>query len=312
MISFSTNVKIELSSIDGTDTENIAELSAFIRNNYKNDLKIELVTENSKIARRLYTLFKNIYNVSCEINDKNNSFNRNRLYVVTLNEKVIEILRDLSIIDSNNNYLDNVEDYIVDSEDEKRAYLKGVFLATGSINDPKTSRYHLEFFIDKYEEALFINNLLNEFYLNSKIIQKDKKYMIYVKEAEKIGDFLRIINASQAVLYYEDIRIYRDHKNMTNRLNNMEQANIEKTIAMCNSQIEDIELIFKELGEQFLDEKTLLAAQYRLKYTESSLQELSEIMSLEVEKPITKSGLNHRFRKIRQLADNIRNLNNNV
>ena len=104
--------------------------------------------------------------------------------------------------------------------------------------------------------------------------------MVYVKEAEKIGDFLRIINSPQAVMYYEDIRIYRDHKNMTNRLNNMEQANIERIINTCNEQIEDIKLIFDKLGEQFLDDKTLEAATYRMKYPESSLQELSEIIDL--------------------------------
>ena len=130
--------------------------------------------------------------------------------------------------------------------------------------------------------------------------------MVYIKEAEKIGDFLRIIEANDAVMYYEDIRIYRDHKNMTNRLNNMEQANTEKIINSCNNQIEDIELIFDKLGKDSLDDKTLIAATYRIKYPESSLQELSEIMSLEIGKPITKSGLNHRMRKIKEIASRLK------
>lgn len=307
MISFTMNVKNEISGYDGLRNENIAELSAIMRNSARVlDNVIEIVTENSKVAKRVYLLIKDIYNVNARIDDRANAFNRNRLFVVVIDNKVDVILKDLAVFDDDNNYIKTVPSYLIDSEEEKRAYLKGLFLSCGSVNDPKTSRYHLEFFVNEYEEADFISNLLNEFMLNSKVIKKDKKYMIYIKEAEKIGDFLRIINAPQAVMYYEDIRIYRDHKNMTNRLNNMEQANIEKTIMTCNEQINDINLILDKLGMDFLDEKTQEAVKYRLKYPECSLQELSDIMSYEVDKPITKSGLNHRFRKIREMANKLR------
>jgi len=307
MISFTMNVKNEISGYDGLRNENIAELSAIMRNSARIlDNVIDIVTENSKVAKRVYLLIKDIYNVNARIDDRANAFNRNRLFVVVIDNKVDVILKDLAVFDDDNNYIKTVPSYLIDSEEEKRAYLKGLFLSCGSVNDPKTSRYHLEFFVNEYEEADFISNLLNEFMLNSKVIKKDKKYMIYIKEAEKIGDFLRIINAPQAVMYYEDIRIYRDHKNMTNRLNNMEQANIEKTIMTCNEQINDINLILDKLGMDFLDEKTQEAVKYRLKYPECSLQELSDIMSYEVDKPITKSGLNHRFRKIREMANKLR------
>ena len=307
MLSFTMNVKNEISLQDNERNMEMIELSAFIRNNGRyDDSKIILSTENNKVAKHIYVLIKKMFNVVANIDDKNSSFNRNRLLLIEINQKVNNILKDLYVIDDNNEYLSIVPEFFLDSEDEKRAYLRGVFLATGSVNDPKTSRYHLEIFINNIEEAEYISSLLNEFYLNSKIIKKDKKYMIYVKEAEKIGDFLRIINAPQAVMYYEDIRIYRDHKNMTNRLNNMEQANIERIINTCNEQIEDINLIFDKLGEQFLDDKTLEAAKYRIKYPESSLQELSEIIAYETSKPITKSGLNHRFRKIKEIANRLR------
>jgi len=303
MISFTSNVKTEVASSDGTHDENIAMLSAIVRNSGKyDDEKIVVVTENSKVAKKVYLLLNDIYHVNVRIDDKDNTFNRNRLYLVIVSDNIDFILKDLSIIDEDNNYLERIDDYIIDSEDEVRAYLKGVFLSCGSVNDPKTSRYHLEFFIEKEKEAYFINELLNRYYLNSKVILKDKKYMVYVKEAEKIGDFLRIINAHQAVMYYEDIRIYRDHKNMTNRLNNMEQANIEKTINACNKDILDINYIIDKLGKEVFSEKEAEAVTYRLKYPESSLQELSEIMTLELGKSITKSGLNHRFRKIREIS----------
>ena len=125
-------------------------------------------------------------------------------------------------------------------------------------------------------------------------------------ENEKIGDFLRIIQAYNAVLYYEDIRIYRDHKNMTNRLNNCEQANVDRIIETSNSQVRDIELIIEKVGLDLLDDKERIVAEYRLKYKDASLLELSEIISLETDKPITKSGLYHRFKKISDLADKIR------
>ena len=131
--------------------------------------------------------------------------------------------------------------------------------------------------------------------------------MIYIIESEKIGDFLRMMNAISALLYIEDIRKYRDHKNMTNRLNNCEQANVDKIIETANNQVKDIELIESIGGMDLLDEKTKVAATYRMKYKEASLFELSEIISVETKTPITKSGLHHRFTKIKEIANKIRN-----
>ncbi len=305
-MSFTTNVKNEISNDYNNTNANLAELTAILRNSYKKETNnLELITENSTVCKHIYTLFKELYNINIKTDYKNTKFNKNRLYHLNITNQE-HILKDLGVIDDNNNYLSVPNSYLIDCEDEKRSYLKGVFLMTGSINDPKTSMYHLEFFIDYFEEANFVSSLLNEFYLNSKIIEREKGYMVYVKEAEKIGDFLRIINASRAVMYYEDIRIYRDHKNMTNRLNNCEQANLEKSMLTSLKQIEDINLIIKTIGKDALDLKIEEALNYRLKYPETSLQELSEIMTMEIGKPITKSGLNHRFRKIKEIANHIR------
>ena len=131
--------------------------------------------------------------------------------------------------------------------------------------------------------------------------------MVYIKEAEKISDFLRMIKAFQAVLYFEDIRIYRDHKNMTNRLNNCEQANIDKLISSAEQQLKDINLLKEHIGLELIDDKIREVCEYRLKYPETSLLELSEIISLETGNPITKSGLYHRFRKIKEMANKIKN-----
>ena len=307
-MSFTTNVKNEISKQLSNKSANQAELAAILRNFYHQELnKLEILTENSTICKHIYTLFKELYNLNIKINYQTTKFSKNRLYnlIIPNNEELI--LKDLSVIDNDKNYLKTPSSYLLGCEDEKRAYLKGVFLITGSLNDPKTSMYHLEFFIDYIEEAEFLVNLLNEFFLNSKLIEREKGYMVYLKEAEKIGDFLRIINASRAVMYFEDIRIYRDHKNMTNRLNNCEQANIEKSMLTSSKQVEDINIIINTLGKENIDKKLVEIMDYRLKYQEASLQELSEIITYETGKSITKSGLNHRFRKIKEIATKIKN-----
>ena len=307
-MSFTTTIKEEISRIDNTKSESIAELSGFMRNNGNySDTTIDLVSENATVVKRIYKLCKDLYDITCEIETrKGNNFSKNNLYLIMINDKVDFILKDLSVIDEHEEYLSKPASYIADSEAEIRAYLRGSFLTKGSINDPKTSRYHLEFLIHQREEAEFIQKLLNNFSLNSKILSREKGYMVYIKEAEKIGDFLRIISAFNAVLYYEDIRIYRDHKNMTNRLNNCEQANIDKIVETATKQLEDIRYLKENLGIELLDDKTKEIIEYREKYPEASLLELSEIFSYETGKSITKSGLNHRFRKIRELAEKMR------
>ena len=309
-MSFTNRIKNEISNVYSNNSANRSELSAIIRNSYHDDNGVELITENSTICKHIYNLFKEIYNINVQIEYKNTKFSKNRLYKIIISEKEDLILKDLEVLDEKNIYKKIPSVSFLEAEDEKRAYLKGVFLICGSVNDPKTSMYHLEFSVDYIDEANYISNLLNEFYLNSKVISRDKGYMVYMKEAEKIGDFLRIISANQAVMYYEDIRIYRDHKNMTNRLNNCEQANIEKSIFTSSKQIEDINLILDKIGKEALDDKLLEVIDYRLKYPESSLQELSDIMSYEMGKTITKSGLNHRFRKLKEIANKLKKTSN--
>lgn len=286
----------------------IAELSAFFRNNAVYDgKKIDLLTENANIVKRIFLLVKECYQVNLSfVQKKNNNFAKNSLYLMTIDSKVDLILKDLSVYSENGYYMVVPKDYITSSFDDARAYLRGTFLAKGSINDPKTSRYHLEFSIDTIEEAEFVQSLLNRFLLNAKVLTREKGYMVYLKEAEKISDFLRIIQATQALLYFEDIRIYRDNMNMTNRLNNMEQANMDKVVETALTQVKQIRYIEEKVGLDLLDEKTLELAQYRLKYPESSTKELSDIISLETGHPITKSGINHRFRKIKEFYNRLK------
>jgi len=305
-MSFTSTVKNEVSKIELTDIEKISQLSAIIKTGAVIDDTIKITTENSSIARQIYNILKDNYQINPVITmRKGFNYQKKYLYILQIKDKVEKILTDLGLMDKGN-ILIKPKDYIVDDEEEIRSYLRGVFLMTGSINDPKTSRYHLEFLVDEKEDGEFIINLLNKFNLNAKILKRENKYMIYIKESEKISDFLRVINAYNAVMYYEDIRIYRDHKNMTNRLNNCEQANVDRTIQTASTQIKDIELIKETMGLDLLNEKEKLVAEYRLKYKEVSLLELSEIITIETGKPITKSGLYHRFKKISEQANRIR------
>lgn len=300
-MSFTSSVKNEVSKLTHERIEMIAELSVILRNSASITNTIKITTENASVARYVFRAFKELYNISAKITVRNGyNYNKNYIYIIEITKRVQEIINDLS--------LDTKipKSFIIDDDLSKRAYLRGLFLACGSINDPKKSRYHLEFFVDNDEYADFINNLLNDYYLNSKVLKRDNKYMIYIKEAEKIGDFLRMMNAINALFYYEDIRIYRDHKNMTNRLNNCEQANVDKIIETASNQVSDIELIQENGGLELLSDKEQVAAIYRLKYKEASLVELSEIISIETGTKLTKSGLYHRFNKIKELARKIR------
>lgn len=309
-MSYTIEIKEEISKQNVTNSEMIAELSGFIRNNATiSNETLFLTTENTFTIERLQSFFNKLYEQELTITIKDNlNFNKKNLYLLSLDKKVNFILQDIGYYDKDNNYLETPPTYIVGANEEIRAYIKGAFLCTGSINNPKTSRYHMELLVSKPNEAVFIQKLLNIFDLNAKILNRDKGYMIYIKEAEKISDYIKILGANKAVLFFEDARIYREKKNQTNRLNNCEQANMDKVFLNAEKQLEQIRIIEETNSYTLLDDRTKQAFDYRKKYPESSIKELSEIITLETGKPITKSGLNHRFRKIKDLAERLEKL----
>lgn len=311
-MSYTTDIKEEISKNIASKSEMIAELSGYIRNNGHNTpTGLQLTTENPLICERIEKQLEVLYEVKIKKEIKDNlNFSKKDLFALTIEEKKDFILEDIGYQDKEGTYLEKPPQYIVGANEEIRAYLRGVFLASGSINDPKTSRYHMELLIEESGEAVFVQKLLNLFDLNVKILTRDKGYMLYIKEADKISDFLKIIKANNAVLYFENQRIYRNQKNQANRLNNCEQANMDKVVATATAQLDDIAIIEDNLGISLLDDKTQQALEYRKKYPEASLKELSEIISLETGNSITKSGLNHRFRKIKELAIRFKKLEN--
>src|SRR5574344_202453 len=294
-MSFTSIVKNEVSKLELNETGNISELSAIITNGGIVSDTIKITTENASVARHIYTLLKEMYEIHPSVTvRKGYNYSKTLLFILEIKDNINIILKDVGLKD--NNYIP--KSFITDDPELIRYYLKGLFLLSGSINDPKTSRYHLEFVVDNEEYAIYIKNLLNTFNLNSKYLKRENKYMVYIKEAEKIGDFLRIISATRALLYYEDIRIYRDHKNMTNRLNNCEQANVDKTVEASSKQIIAIDKIIDKIGLEAVDEKLKEIMIYRKKYPDISLNDLSYIITTETGKSISKSGINHRIRKI--------------
>lgn len=305
-MSFTKTIKDEISKIKTNKMESSAMLSALFFNLGQMDKTIKITTENASVARLIFKLVKDLYQVNIKITVKEKyNFKKGHNYILELENEFSYILIDLGLQEKDKLLLIPKE-FIIDDNESEKAYLRGLFISIGSINDPKKSRYHLEFVTVEKEYAFFIKQLLNKYRLNSKILIRDNKYMVYIKEAEKISDFLRIIGAHHAVLYFEDIRIYRDHKNMINRLNNCEQANVDKIVSTATKQINDIKIIEEHGGLDLLEDKVKIIAQYRLKYPDVSLQELSNIISLETGNSITKSGLYHRFKKITHLADKIK------
>ncbi|MDD6272611.1 MAG: DNA-binding protein WhiA [bacterium] len=304
-MSFTSNIKNEISNIEYSSSEIMSELSAILNIGVKvYEDRFEIYTENISVARRIYRLIKEIYHVNINMDNSNiNALRKNKLVLLSVCEKVDLILKDLSIINDGNERLYVPYNYLVDEGKDKFAYLRGIFMMCGSINDPKTSRYHAEFVISNKETALFVNSLLNEMNFNSKVIKRDKNYMVYIKEAEKISDFIKLLNATSSLFYYEDIRIYRDHKNMTNRLNNCEQANVERVLNASNEQLNQISRLKELYDFDLIDEKIKIICIYKEKYPESSMEELANIISSETEMPITKSCINHRFRKIKEMIN---------
>ena len=199
-------------------------------------------------------------------------------------------------------------DAIINTPDTKRAYLAGMFLASGSVNNPDTSNYHLEMSADSKQQAYYIQQLMNEYELNAKVIKRRSKYVIYLKSAEKIGDFLRAIGASNSVMEFETTRIDRSMANTVNRWNNCDIANEMKAMSASQKQIDDIAYVIDKAGIEILDSKTQIVAKIRLANPELTLSELTDVYFDETGQTISKSGLHHRFKKISDEAERLRQL----
>lgn len=302
-------MKNELTRIETDLCCSKAELAALIRMNGNLNIQnmqwvINVQSENAAIARRVYSLTKKIFGVDIELLvRKKMKLKKNNVYICRIKMKTKEILDELSIL-QDGQFMQHIDQSLIQEECCKRSYLRGAFLAGGSVNNPETSSYHLEIFslYERHSEGL--TELMNGYGLNAKTLERKKGYISYLKEAEKISDFLSIIGGYQALLKFEDVRIVRDMRNSVNRLVNCETANLNKTIGAAMRQVENIKLIDEEIGIDELPERLREIARLRVLHQDISLKELGEMVSTGT---ISKSGVNHRLRKIDEIAEKLRN-----
>ena len=302
-MTYTTRLKEEITTNQVDRIGSLVELAAFIRftGQIKKN-KITLTMENASVARRIYKDLKNNFGINIKIIIRNQKrFRVKQIYILEINEKIDDILETLNIINDGKKTLPN--EYFLESQEDKISFLRGAFLACGSINDPSSAGYHLEFTSSIKKDGMLISTILKEFNIISKIIKRNNHYMIYIKSAEMISDVIKMLGATNCFFYFEDIRIYRDHKNMVNRLNNCEIANQEKILKTGMKQLEDIMYLKEYDLIGLLDENVQEAIKYREAYPETSLQELADIISTETGRKIGKSGINHYFIKVKKLVE---------
>lgn len=294
-MTFTTQIKEEITKEENNNIEDLTSLCTYLKFNATlEEDKMTVMVVNASVARWIFKLLKTNYNVLIKLTTRTmKRFKARNLYILEVKEKLDLIYKDI----------DNIfKEINTSSDEEKKAFLKGMFLACGSINDPKKNQYHLEFLVKEEEDAKLIDDLLNSLKIKSKVLKRDKEYMVYVKSSENISDFIKYLGAFNALFYFEDIRIYKDHKNMVNRLNNCEQANVERTLKSSKTILDNIKYLEDNDLLMLLDDRSKEIIEYKKKYPDTSLGELAEIITMETNKSITKSGINHHFRKINALV----------
>ncbi|EAC5127340.1 DNA-binding protein WhiA [Listeria monocytogenes] len=308
-MSFASETKKELTHMDVSDSDAKVELAAFIRMNGAISFSSQLVimdvqTENAAIARRMYQLLKDLYEVPIELLVRRKmKLKKNNVYIVRLKSGTRGILEDLRILEPPMTFTKSIDRGFVKKRSAKRAYLRGAFLASGSVNNPETSSYHLEIFSVYEEHNEAICALMNRFDLNARTLERKNGFITYLKEAEKITEFLSVIGATSALLHFEDVRIMRDMRNSVNRLVNCETANLNKTINAAVRQIDNIKYIQSTAGLEALPERLREIAALRIANEDVTLKELGEMLTTG---QVSKSGINHRLRKLDQIAERLR------
>ena len=303
-MSYSSDVKDEISALPLKNLiEQMYELEGMLRLASEiiieaDGIKISFQTANANVARRFLNLLKNY--IKCDISiasKKVNRLNQNNIYYININSMSDALLEEFGLLTNSPN-----TDEIVSSNETISAYLRGAFLVKGSVNSPSSSNYHLEIYTTSSEESVFIQALMNHFDLNAKITKRRDNYIIYMKALESIKDFLRIIGSVQAVFKLEEAQIERElHSNVQRKLN-IEVANDSKALKSAQEQLKYIRYIEYNYQLEKLDGRLLLIMKVRKQNPEASLNELIDILKNEHGEIITKSGLNHRLQRLKELA----------
>ncbi|MBQ6452462.1 MAG: DNA-binding protein WhiA [Solobacterium sp.] len=311
-MSFTADVKQEISLRELSGNEERAALSALIQMTSSllithGGLALLIKTENGPVSRAIYRMVRERYQVEIIPSVKRRmNLKKNLIYELRLQGDVRSILEDLGIYS-----LQGLRDVplrsIVRTDAYARAYLAGAFMAEGSVNSPATSNYHLEIKAANTRHAAFLCELMERFAIDARQVERRGRQVVYIKSAEKIADFLRAVEASENLMRFEDMRISRDMSNSIQRLNNVEIANELKSFNAAKNQLEDIAVLQKYGKLRDLDEKLKDIAELRLEDPEASLSELSEIYRLRTGNIVSKSGMKHRFVRIHELAQKVKN-----
>ncbi|HEL1003696.1 TPA: DNA-binding protein WhiA [Streptococcus equi subsp. zooepidemicus] len=303
-MSFTTTVKEELIHLSASDQ---TELSAIIKlagslGLANQSLNLSITTENAKIARYIYALIEDTYHIIPEIRyHQKTNLKKNRVYTVYLDKQVDKLLADLKLADSFFGIETGIEQQVMSDDDAGRAYLKGAFLAAGTVRDPESGKYQLEIYSVYLDHAQDLAQLMHKFMLDAKVIERKNGAVTYLQKAEDIMDFLIIIGAMSCKEEFEAVKLLREARNDINRANNAETANIAKTISASMRTINNIIKIMDTIGLDSLPVELQQIAQMRVANPDYSLQQIADSLDF----AITKSGVNHRLRKINKLAEDL-------
>ncbi len=306
--SFTREVKEELCSNEYPSQDRLrALLAAYIRINGSlvfRDKKsyLSLSSENAKISAFIYKTLNDIYKSDARlIYETKTNLGKNRIYTIEIQEASETILEDLDI-----SFLEGkISKNIVRNDDTISGYLAGAFLASGSVNSPSTSNYHLEIALNSENYAKWLSKLFSKYHnsdIEPKITKRREQFVIYFKKSDQISNFLIMIGAVTSCLEFEEARMNRDLVNSANRLTNMDTANMKKIYETGLRQVEEIKVIDKAVGiENIENNKIRLLCSLRLENESASLTDLAELMSERLGKDITKSNINHLFRSIHEM-----------
>ena len=312
-MSFSGRVREELAGNISTARHcQIAELAAFIGLcgtiifNRFDRCSIKIHSENFLVARKVFTLIEKTFNIKVDVSIRRNIKRQNATYsvVVRQHEDAVRILQAVKMIGGNADYISDIRPFsplVLQQTCCRRAFLRGAFQASGSMSDPSKS-YHFEIVCDSQAAAGQIQEIMDGFGLDAKIVQRKKDYVVYLKEGSRIVDVLNVMEAHIALMELENVRILKEMRNTVNRKVNCETANINKTVSAAVKQVEDITYLRDTVGFEHLPDNLAEAALARLEHPDATLKELGETL----DPPVGKSGINHRLRRLSEMAEKVK------
>ena len=310
-MSFSSEVKEELSEQIASGRHcRLAETAAIlslcgkivITENDRYCVKIQ--TENLAVARKYFTLLRKTFNIRAEVSVRKSREVRFCSVIVSKDPEARRLLGETCLLDEDGNIsecMSPMHHRLLRQNCCRRAFIRGAFLAVGSVSDPKKS-YHFEIVCTAPEKARQLQELLASYDVDAKVVLRKRHYVVYIKEGSQIVELLGLMGAHISLMQLENVRIVKEMRNSVNRKVNCETANLNKTVSAAVRQAEDIRYIQEKIGLDKLPMDLEETARLRLEHTEASLKELGDMLSPKV----GKSGVNHRLRKLSQIADDLR------